>query len=68
MWVIRVKQEQLPRMPKEWPWHHDIACMDAGTYYLSGTKIMTIRPEHRRSIPSMAPRHTVHPEHKNELK
>ncbi|NQZ86410.1 MAG: hypothetical protein HRT54_02380 [Colwellia sp.] len=21
-------------------------------------------PEHRRSLPSMAPRHTVHPEHK----
>ena len=25
---------------------------------------MTIHPEHRRSLPSMATRHTVHPEHK----
>jgi len=42
--------------------------MDAGTYDLSGTKIMTVRPEYRHSLPSMAPRHTVRPEHKNELK
>jgi len=26
--------------------HNDIACMDAGTYDLSGTKIMTVHPEH----------------------
>jgi hypothetical protein len=25
-------------------------------------------PEHRRSLPSMAPRHTVHPEHKKAPK
>jgi hypothetical protein len=41
--------------------------MDAGTYDLSGTKIMTIYPEHRRSLPSMATRHTVHPEHRRSL-
>jgi len=38
--------------------------MDVGTYDLSGTKIMTVHPEHRHSLPSMAVRHTVHPEHK----
>ena len=38
--------------------------MDGGTYDLSGIKIMTVRPEHRRSLPSMASRHTVRPEHK----
>jgi len=41
--------------------------MDVGTYDLSGTKIMTVHPEHRRSLPSMASRHTVHPEHKKRL-
>jgi len=46
------------------PWHRGIAYMDVGTYVLSGTKNMTVHPEHRRSLPSMAPRHTVHPEHK----
>ncbi|MFB0980098.1 MAG: hypothetical protein QMC62_04175 [Alteromonadaceae bacterium] len=29
------------------PWHHDIAYMDIGTYDLSGTKIMTVHPEHK---------------------
>ena len=38
--------------------------MDGGTYDLSGTKIMTVHPEHTRSLSSMTPRHTVHPEHK----
>jgi len=47
--------------------HHVIASMDGGTYDLSGTKIMTAHPEHRRSLPSMAPRHTAHPEHKKSL-
>jgi len=28
---------------------------------------MTVHPEHRRSFPSMAPRHTVHSEHKKSL-
>jgi hypothetical protein len=31
------------------PWHNDIACRDAGTYDLSGTKIMTVHPEHKKS-------------------
>jgi hypothetical protein len=38
--------------------------MDVGNYDLSGTKIMPVRPEHFRSLPSMASRHTVRPEHK----
>ena len=38
--------------------------MDIGTYDLYGTKTMTVHPEHRRSLPSMASRHTVRPEHK----
>jgi len=29
------------------PCDHDIACMDAGTYDLFGTKIMTVHPEHK---------------------
>ena len=29
---------------------------------------MTVHPEHPRSLPSMAPRHTVHPEHKKAQK
>jgi len=41
--------------------------MDVGTYDLSGTKIMTVHPEHRHSLPSMAPCHTVHPEHRHSL-
>jgi len=41
-----------------------IAGMDAGTYDLSGTEIMTARPVHRRSYASMHPRHTVHPVHR----
>jgi hypothetical protein len=49
------------------PCDRNIACRDAGTYDLSGTKIMTVHPEHRRSLPSMATRHTVHPEHKKPL-
>jgi hypothetical protein len=49
------------------PWHRDIAYKDVGTIDLSGTKIMTVHPEHRSSLPSMAPRHTVHPEHKKAL-
>jgi hypothetical protein len=32
------------------PCDHDIACMDAGTYDLSGTKIMTVRPEHKKPM------------------
>ncbi|MFB0981403.1 MAG: hypothetical protein QMC62_10870 [Alteromonadaceae bacterium] len=35
------------------PCDRDIACMDAGTYDLSGTKIMTVHPEHRHSFTSM---------------
>jgi len=31
----------------------DIACMDAGTCDLSGTKITTVHPEHRHSFTSM---------------
>jgi hypothetical protein len=31
----------------------DIACMEEGTYDLSGTKIMTVHPEHRHSFTSM---------------
>jgi len=27
----------------------------------------TVHPEHRRSLPSMAPRHTFHPEHMRSL-
>jgi len=42
--------------------------MDGGTNDLSGTKIMTVHPEHIRSLPSMAPRYTVHPEHKKGAK
>ena len=38
-----------------------IAYMDVGMSNLSGTKF---DPEHRRSLASMPPRHTVHPEHK----
>ncbi|MEW6990241.1 hypothetical protein AADZ91_06065, partial [Colwelliaceae bacterium 6441] len=38
-----------------------------GTYDLSGTKIMTVHPEHRCSLPSMASQHTVHPEHRCSL-
>ena len=53
--------------------HRDIAYMDVGTYDLSGTKKRGVFPrlwlpaslpfsrEHRRSLPSMAPRHTAHP-------
>ncbi|MFT5023856.1 MAG: hypothetical protein ACI9O3_001461, partial [Colwellia sp.] len=44
-----------------------IASMDGGTYDLSGTKIMTVHPEHIRSLPSLAPRYTVHPEHKKPV-
>jgi hypothetical protein len=29
------------------PWHNNIADMDIGTYDLSGTKIMTIQPDHK---------------------
>jgi len=28
--------------------HRDIAYMDVGTYDLSGTKIMTVHPEHKK--------------------
>jgi hypothetical protein len=35
------------------PCDHDIACMDAGTYDLSGTKIMTVHPEHKKAHASM---------------
>jgi len=28
---------------------HDIACMDTGTYDLSGTKIMTALPVHKKT-------------------
>jgi hypothetical protein len=38
--------------------------MDVGTYVLSGTKNLTVLPEHRCSLPSMAAQHTVLPEHK----
>jgi hypothetical protein len=30
--------------------HHDIAYMDVGTYDLSGTKIMTVHPEHKKGL------------------
>jgi len=32
------------------PCDRDIACMDAGTYDLSGTKIMTVHPEHKKHL------------------
>jgi hypothetical protein len=51
----------------ERPCHHVIAFRDGGTYYLSGAKIMTVHPEHIRSLASMPSRYTVHPEHKNLL-
>jgi hypothetical protein len=35
------------------PYDHDIACMDAGTYDLSGTKIMTVHPKHKKAHASM---------------
>mgnify|MGYP006939814117 CR=1 FL=1 len=41
--------------------------MDAGTYDLSGTEIMTVHPVHRCSLPSNAPQHTVHPVHKKPV-
>ncbi|MFT5023888.1 MAG: hypothetical protein ACI9O3_001493, partial [Colwellia sp.] len=34
--------------------------MDGGTYDLSGTKIMTVHPEHIHSLPSLAPRYCLH--------
>jgi hypothetical protein len=32
---------------------------------LPRAKILTVHPEHMRSLASMPPRYTVHPEHKN---
>jgi len=37
---------------EECPCDHDFACMDASTYDLSETKIMTVHPEHRHSFTS----------------
>jgi len=33
----------------ERPWQRDIACRDSDTYDLSGTKIMTVHPEHKKA-------------------
>jgi hypothetical protein len=37
------------------------------TNALKGRKLEKGHPEHRCSMPSMAPQHTVHPEHKNGI-
>jgi hypothetical protein len=37
------------------------------TNALKGRKPEKGHPEHRRSLPSMVPRHTVHPEHKKRV-
>jgi hypothetical protein len=38
--------------------------MDVSTSNLPGAKILTVHPEQMRSLASMPPRYTVHPEHK----